>query len=62
MVCSDEAARCTVSGPVLREKALRYAKEVDVKDFTASNGWFDRWKNRHDVAFKAISGKRSPAP
>ena len=44
-----------VSGPVL--KALRYAKEMDIKDFTASNGWFDRWKNRHEVAFKAISGE-----
>ena len=30
---------------------------MDIKDFTASNGWFDRWKNRHDVAFKAISGE-----
>ena len=46
-----------VSGPVLREKALRYAKEMDIKVFTASNGRFDGWKNRHDVAFKAISGE-----
>jgi len=48
-----------VSGPVLREKALRYEREMDIKDFTASNGWFNRWKNSHDVAFKA---KRSRAP
>ena len=40
-----------VSDPVLGERALRYAKEMDIKDFTASNGWFDRWKNRHDLAF-----------
>ena len=46
-----------VSGLVLREKALRYAKEMDIKVFTASNSRFDRWKNRHDVAFKAISGE-----
>lgn len=46
-----------VSGPVLREKVLRYAKEMDIKDFTASSGWFDLWKNRHDIALKAISGE-----
>ena len=46
-----------VSGPVLREKALSYAKEMDIKDFIASNGWFDRWKSRHGVAFKAIAGE-----
>ena len=45
-----------VSGPVLREKALSYAKEMDIKDFIASNGWFDQWKSRHGVAFKAIVG------
>ena len=42
---------------VLREKALSYAKEMDIKDFIASNGWFDRWKSRHEVAFKAIAGE-----
>ena len=46
-----------VSGPVLREKALSYAKEMDIKDFIASNGWFDQWKSRHGVAFKAIAGE-----
>ena len=44
-----------VSGPVLREKALSYAKEMDIKDFIASNGWFDRWKSRYGVALKAIA-------
>ena len=30
-----------ISGLVLREKALSYAEEMDIKDFIASNGWFD---------------------
>ena len=51
-----------VSGPVLRENALSYATEMDIKDFIASNGWFDPWKSYHGVAFKAIGGKRSRAP
>ena len=46
-----------VSGPVLREKALSYAKEMDIKDFIASNGWFNGWKSHHGVAFKAIAGE-----
>ena len=46
-----------VSGPVLREKALSYAKEMDIRDFIASNIWFDQWKSRHGVAFKAIAGE-----
>ena len=46
-----------VSGLVLREKALSYATEMDIKDFIASNGWFDRWKSRHGVAFNAIAGE-----
>ena len=46
-----------LSGPVLREKALNYAKELDIKYFTVSNGWYDRWKNSHDVPFKEISGE-----
>ena len=46
-----------VSGPVLREKALSYAKEMDIKDFIASNSWFDQWKSRHGVAFKAIASE-----
>ena len=46
-----------ISGPVLREKALSYAKEMDIKDFIAFNGWFYRWKSHHGVAFKAIVGE-----
>lgn len=35
--------------------ALRYAKEMDTKDFTALNSSFDQWNNLHDVACEAIS-------
>jgi ribosomal protein S18 len=49
-----------VSGPVLREKALSYVKEMDIKDFIASNGWFDRWKSSHGVAFKAALRPQLP--
>lgn len=37
---------CPVSGPILQEKALFFRKEFEEGDekFTASVGWFDKWK------------------
>ena len=26
-------------------------------DFKASEGWLDRWKNRHNVVFRTVSGE-----
>ena len=42
---------------IIREKALDFAKELNITDFKASDGWLDRWKNRHNVVFRAISGE-----
>ena len=30
-----------VGGHIIRKKVLYFAKELDVKDFKASKGWFD---------------------
>ena len=46
-----------VSGPVVKEKAMAYAKELDLKEFKVSPGWLDRSKNRHGIVFKTISGE-----
>ena len=46
-----------VGGPLLKEKAKKYAEELGIQDFKASNGWFDRWKTRHGVTFKTVSGE-----
>jgi len=51
-----------ISGPVIKEKAAKYAVELGIDDFKASNGWFDRWKGWHEIAFKTVSGKPSRAP
>ena len=45
-----------IGGYIIREKALDFAKELNITDFKASDGWLDRWKNRHNVVFRAISG------
>ena len=46
-----------VNGTVVKEKAIGYAKELQTEGFMASNGWFERWKTRFNVSFKAIAGE-----
>ena len=46
-----------IGGYIIREKALDFAKELNITDFKASDGWLDRWKNRHNVVFRAIPGE-----
>lgn len=48
-----------VSGPMLQEKALKFKTEIEGADieFTASDGWLDRWKKRFGVRQLIISGE-----
>lgn len=41
-----------ISGPVLKEKALELASEVGLNDFKASNGWLQKFKDRHQISYK----------
>ena len=36
---------------------MDFAKELNITDSQASDGWLDRWKNRDNVVFRAISGE-----
>ena len=45
-----------VGANVLKLKALKFAKKIDLGNFHASDGWMDRWKKRFNVSFKTISG------
>ncbi|KAG8182175.1 hypothetical protein JTE90_017126 [Oedothorax gibbosus] len=40
-----------VSGPMLKKKAEQLAKMKNYGDFVCSNGWIDRFKNRHSITF-----------
>lgn len=33
------------------------AKKLGLDDFQCSDGWFDRWKKRHEITFSKISGE-----
>ena len=37
-----------VSGPMIQEEALQIALKLNVTGFTASNGWLEKWKTRHN--------------
>ncbi|KAK7862917.1 hypothetical protein R5R35_003256 [Gryllus longicercus] len=46
-----------VTGPALQEKAREYAAELNVESFSASNGWLECFRRRHNIRFT----KRSAA-
>ncbi len=55
-------AQCIpLSGPVIKKKAQEIAKKLEVSDFCASNGWLDRYKQRHRISFHQISTESESA-
>ncbi|GLG92769.1 Nucleosome-remodeling factor subunit NURF301 [Gryllus bimaculatus] len=47
-----------INGVILRKKALNVAKKLGITDFTASNGWIDRFKKKHNIVYRAARGVR----
>ena len=47
-----------VSGPLLQQKALKIASELNIESFKASNGWLEAFLKRHNIVFKTMSGER----
>ncbi|XP_069107251.1 tigger transposable element-derived protein 4-like [Argopecten irradians] len=46
-----------VTGPMMKEKAPYFAKDLDVGDFKASNGWLQSFLWRHNISFGVMSGE-----
>lgn len=46
-----QAMNVPFNGPKLMEKAKEIAKNLDVTEFSGSNGWIDRFKNRNNIKF-----------
>ena len=46
--------KIVISGPRLQNKALEIAKTLQIEEFTASNGWLNRFKKRHVPAMKNL--------
>jgi hypothetical protein len=51
-----------LTGSLIREKALEFAKMLGVENFQASVGWLNRFRERYGVLSKCISGEASDVP
>ena len=46
-----------VSGPILKIKAKELALQLGHHEFSCSTGWLERFKTRHGIIFKKITGE-----
>lgn len=46
-----------ISGPMIQQRALKFAKDLDRNDFKACNGWLDSFIKRNNISFKVLSGE-----
>ena len=42
---------------MIQEEALQTALKLNVTEFTASNGWSEKWKTRHNVQQFSVAGE-----
>uniref|UniRef100_A0A8C4QK27 HTH CENPB-type domain-containing protein n=1 Tax=Eptatretus burgeri TaxID=7764 RepID=A0A8C4QK27_EPTBU len=58
------ALNCAVSGPMIKEPAMEFARSLEVPkvDFTASNGWLSQFKARHNINSAKIPGESASVP
>ena len=54
---STRSQNVSLSAAMIQEKALTFAKELNVENFQASDGWLRLWKERNHITFKTVSGE-----
>jgi transcriptional regulator with XRE-family HTH domain len=56
---AQRAKHIPISGPLLQEKARQIADELGLQpdEFKASNGWLEKFRNRHLIGYRQISGE-----
>jgi hypothetical protein len=47
-----------VTGPLLKSKALKFASDLSIADFKASQGWLQSFQKRNNLTFKIPCGER----
>ena len=48
--------RLPLAGTLIKRKAIQFAAALGHHDFQANNGWIDKFKKRHHIVQKVISG------
>ena len=51
------ASNTPTDGTTLREKAKIIAAQFNIDNFSVSNGWVSRFKDRHGLVFKKLAGE-----
>ena len=60
-IVHQEQKNLMVGGEQIKERAEMIAKELKITDCTFSNGWFHRFKARHNLKFKTSHGEAKSA-
>nr|XP_037290905.1 tigger transposable element-derived protein 6-like [Rhipicephalus microplus] len=51
------AQSIALRGPIIVAKAADFALCLNIEDFVASEGWFHRFRERHNPVFRTLSGE-----
>lgn len=54
---SVRAKNIPVSGPMIQQKAKEIADALGNENFSASNGWLDRFRVRNNITFRSLCGE-----
>ncbi|GBL96617.1 Tigger transposable element-derived protein 4 [Araneus ventricosus] len=51
------AKKIPVSGPMIKHKAKELADALGIENFSASNGWLNRFRIRNNITFRSLCGE-----
>ncbi|CAH2234238.1 jg16686 [Pararge aegeria aegeria] len=46
-----------ISGPIVKAKAQKFANQLGIIDFKASEGWLGKFKHRHQITYGKMNGE-----